>query len=144
MKAAALKGFGARKPRAKRIDREGQEQSALVQEFDLRYPRYSRLLYHVPNGGHRHKATAGKLKSQGVRAGIPDLVLAVARGGYFGLYIEFKARPPYDADVSPSQYACIQALNDEGYLAVVCRGSFDAMEAIRAYLIQPPTLRAVP
>ncbi|WP_085696471.1 VRR-NUC domain-containing protein [Pseudomonas sp. B26(2017)] len=144
MKAATLKGFGARKPRAKRVDREGLEQADLIEEFDARYPRYARLLYHVPNGGHRHKATAGKLKAQGVRAGVPDLVLAVARGGYFGLYIEFKAQPPYDADVSPAQYAYIQALNAEGYLAVVCRGSFDAMEAIRAYLIQPPTLRAVP
>ncbi|MNJ48258.1 VRR-NUC domain protein [compost metagenome] len=77
-----------------------------------------------------------------MKAGVPDLVLPMARGGHFGLYIEFKAKPPFDAAVSPSQDAYIQALLDQGYLAIVCRGSIDAIEAIRAYLLQPQT-RAV-
>lgn len=131
--------FPGKKARAKPVDREGLEQTALMRELQLRFPEAYKLTYHVPNGGHRVKAVAAKLKAQGVKAGIPDLVLTMARGGYFGLYIEFKAKPPFDAAVSPSQDACIQALLDQGYLAIVCRGSIDAMEAIRAYLLQPPT-----
>lgn len=127
------------KPRAKPVDREGQEQAALMRELQLRFPAAFKLIYHVPNGGHRVKAVAAKLKAQGVKAGIPDLVLPMARGGYFGLYIEFKAMPPFDAPVSASQDACIQALTDQGYLAIVCRGRIDAVEAIRAYLLQPQT-----
>jgi hypothetical protein len=142
MKLAAPKLFKKKTVRAKPIDREGMEQAALLKEVTLRYPAAAKLIYHVPNGGHRHKLVAVKLKEQGVKAGVPDLVLPMARGGYFGLYIEFKAKPPFDAAVSASQDAYIQALTEQGYLAIVCRGHIDALEAIRAYLLQPPTRAA--
>ncbi|MCP3790644.1 VRR-NUC domain-containing protein [Pseudomonas sp. N2-11] len=142
MTALAMRTFKPRKHRAKPVDREGQEQAALMQELQLRYPLVFKLIYHVPNGGHRVKAVAGKLKAQGVKAGVPDLVLPMARGGWFGLYIEFKALPPFDADISPSQHAYIEALTQQGYLAIVCRGRIDAVEAIRAYLLQPATVAA--
>lgn len=48
------------------------------------------MLYHIPNGGSRNKREAANLKRQGVRAGVPDLCLPVARGDYHGLYIELK------------------------------------------------------
>lgn len=138
---SALRAYKPKKPPAKRVDREGPEQAALMKEIELRYPDVFELMYHVPNGGHRLKEVAAKLKAQGVKAGIPDLVLPMARGGYFGLYIEFKATVD-PAAVSPSQQACIHRLNDQGYLAVVCRGHFDAMECLRAYLAQPATVAA--
>ena len=134
--------FKQRTVRAKPVDREGQEQAALMRELELRYPAVFELMYHVPNGGHRVKAVASKSKAQGVKAGIPDLVLTMARGGYFGLYIEFKATPPNDAAISASQHERIHKLNEQGYLAVVCRGHFDAMEQIRAYLRLAPTVVA--
>jgi hypothetical protein len=142
MTPAAPKLFKQKPMRAKPVDREGQEQAALMRELELRYPEVFELMYHVPNGGHRVKAVAGKLKAQGVKAGIPDLVLTMARGGYFGLYIEFKATPPNDAAISPNQHERIRKLNDQGYLAVVCRGHFDTMEQIRAYLRLAPTVVA--
>jgi hypothetical protein len=137
-----LKAFKPKKARAPRVDREGLEQAALMRELELSLPNIFDLIYHVPNGGQRHKAVAAKLKEQGVKAGVPDLVLPMARGGYFGLYLEFKATPPNDAPVSPSQHACIRRLDEQGYLAIVCRGHFDAMEHIRAYLRLPKTVVA--
>ncbi|VVM59610.1 VRR-NUC domain-containing protein [Pseudomonas fluorescens] len=134
--------FKQKTVRAKPVDREGQEQAALMRELELRYPAVFELMYHVPNGGHRVKAVAGKLKAQGVKAGIPDLVLTMARGGFFGLYIEFKATPPNDAPISTSQHSRICKLNEQGYLAVVCRGHFDTIEQIRAYLRLAPTVVA--
>ncbi|MGA3682617.1 VRR-NUC domain-containing protein [Pseudomonas graminis] len=142
MKAAALTLFKPKSIRAKPVDREGLEQAALIKELELRLPAVAALIYHVPNGGHRHKLVAIKLKGQGVKAGVPDLVLPMARGGYFGLYLEFKATAPNDAAVSASQHAWIRRLNDQGYLAIVCRGHFDAMEQIRAYLKLPQTVAA--
>lgn len=139
MKLSTPKLFKPKTSRAKPVDREGLEQAALLKEIELRYPEAFKLIYHVPNGGHRHKLVAIKLKGQGVKAGVPDLVLPMARGGHFGLYIEFKAMPPFDAAVSASQDAYIQALIDQGYLAVVCRGHIDALECLRAYLLQPRT-----
>lgn len=137
-----MKLFKAPSTRSKSVDREGQEQAALIKELELRLPAVAALIYHVPNGGHRHKLVAIKLKGQGVKAGVPDLVLPMARGGYFGLYLEFKATAPNDAAVSASQHAWIRRLNDQGYLAIVCRGHFDAMEQIRAYLKLPQTVVA--
>ncbi|WP_425438913.1 VRR-NUC domain-containing protein [Pseudomonas graminis] len=134
--------FKASSTRAKPVDREGLEQAALIKELELSLPAVAALIYHVPNGGHRHKLVAIKLKGQGVKAGVPDLVLPMARGGYFGLYLEFKATAPNDAAVSASQHAWIRRLNDQGYLAIVCRGHFDAMEQIRAYLRLPQTMVA--
>jgi hypothetical protein len=131
-----------KRTRAKPVDREGMEQAALLRELKLRLPAVEALIYHVPNGGQRHKLVAIKLKEQGVKAGVPDLVLPMARGGYFGLYLEFKATVPNDAAVSASQHAWIRQLNEQGYLAIVCRGHFDAMEQIRAYLLLPPTVVA--
>jgi hypothetical protein len=137
-----MRTFKASSARAKPVDREGLEQAALIKELELCLPAVAALIYHVPNGGHRHKLVAIKLKGQGVKAGVPDLVLPMARGGYFGLYLEFKATAPNDAAVSASQHAWIRRLNDQGYLAIVCRGHFDAMEQIRAYLRLPQTVVA--
>lgn len=138
MRAFQPAPFSPTTARAKPMDREGQEQAALMREIELRCPDVFALIYHVPNGGHRHKAVAAKLKGQGVKAGVPDLVLPMARGGFFGLYIEFKATVD-PAPVSASQHAYIDRLNLQGYLAIVCRGHFDAMEQLRAYLRLAPT-----
>ncbi|NUT73546.1 VRR-NUC domain-containing protein [Pseudomonas sp. C1C7] len=134
--------FKLKTARAKPVDREGLEQAALMTELRICLPEVADLIYHVPNGGHRVKAVAAKLKAQGVKAGVLDLVLPMARGGYFGLYIEFKATPPHDAAVSDSQHTWIRKLSAQGYLAIVCRGHFDAMEQIRAYLRLAPTVVA--
>lgn len=45
--------------------------------------------HHVPNE-RRSRAEAKRLAGQGVKAGIPDIYLDVARGGYHGLRLELK------------------------------------------------------
>jgi len=97
------------------------------------------LLYAVPNGGHREKATAGRLKAEGTRRGVPDLCLPVPRltveGGYLaGLYVEMKAP---GGSTSPEQRAWIAALGSLGYRAVVCRGADAAKAEIESYLALP-------
>ncbi|SNB84534.1 hypothetical protein SAMN02745900_04446 [Pseudomonas sp. URIL14HWK12:I8] len=68
MNSPAIRPFKPKPTRAKPVDREGQEQAALMHELQLRYPQAYKLIYHVPNGGHRVKAVAAKLKGQGVKA----------------------------------------------------------------------------
>ena len=63
---------------------EAQEQCKLIKWVDKCvqmkiHPELS-MLYAVPNGGRRDKAEAAHLKRQGVRAGVPDLCLAVPKG----------------------------------------------------------------
>lgn len=91
-----------------------------------------RLLYAIPNGGARHIAVAAKLKAEGVRPGVPDICLPVARGGRHGLYIELKRQK--GARPSPEQDDWLTALNRAGYLAVWCRGWELAAAQIETYL----------
>jgi len=57
-----------------------------------KYPDLSKM-FAIPNGGLRNVIVASKLKREGVKAGIPDVFLPVARGGFIGCWIEFKVRP---------------------------------------------------
>ncbi|WP_263147737.1 VRR-NUC domain-containing protein [Pseudomonas sp. RIT-PI-AD] len=117
-----------------RIDYEGAEQAALFDWLRLLHPEAHALAFHVPNGGHRHIKVAADLKRQGVKAGVPDIVLPMPRGGFHGLYIEFKAAKPNDAAVAPTQRAYLAALERQGYFATVCRGIDEAIQVIEAYL----------
>jgi len=49
------------------------------------------LLFHVPNGGKRNAQEASKFKLMGVKPGVPDVLLPIARKKYNGLAIEFKS-----------------------------------------------------
>lgn len=113
---------------------EHAEQVALMQLVSLHLGRWPelRLLYAIPNGGHRHIAVAKKLAAEGVRPGVPDLCLPVARGGYHGLYVELKRTK--GGAVSDVQGDWHKALVHEGYAVVVCYGCDQAWGAIANYM----------
>ena len=144
MKSNAVKSWSAplhnKKPRSPRIDREGNEQTAFFTWLQLQHPSVFDIAYHTPNGGHRSKSEGGRLKGQGVKAGVPDVCIALAKGGYFGLYIEFKATPPHDSAVSSSQYDWLINLEKNGYKTVVCKGLDSLMAEVEAYLKLPDTI----
>ena len=95
-----------------------------------RFPEL-KLMFAIPNGGHRHKAVASKMKAEGVKAGVPDIFLPAPRGGYHGLFIEMK----YGRNkASQPQLRWIDALAAAGYLAIICYGFEDAQENIISYL----------
>lgn len=93
-------------PRKKRMDWEGQEQAVLLRWLlgeKMRGTPVGELYdatFHVPNGGYRLGKEAGRMKAQGVKAGVSDLVIRQARGGWHGLYLELKATPPRHADLA--------------------------------------------
>ncbi len=112
---------------------EEAEQAAIFKwaEYEKRkYPELE-LLYHVPNGGKRDAKTAAILKRCGVKAGVPDLVLPVARCGYHGLYIELKVGKNR---TSKNQDRWLENLNAQGYKAVVCYGFNETTNMILRYL----------
>lgn len=117
---------------------EAQEQKFLFQWAGVSRQKYPELelLFHVPNGGRREAREAASLKKQGVKPGVPDLILPVARGEYFGLYIELKAGKNKP---STHQLEWIENLNQQGYFVKVCYGWIEASEVIINYLEQPKT-----
>lgn len=90
-----------------------------------------RLMYHVPNGGSRNSIEAANLKRQGVKAGVPDVCLPVARRNSHGLYIEMK-----EGDNKPTekQKEWLTALEKQGYATAVCYSWEDAVFIITNYL----------
>lgn len=93
------------------------------------------MLYAVPNGGKRDKATAARLKAEGVKAGIPDVFLPCARMGYHGFYIELKVGTN---KTSAEQNAWLTALKAEGYAVDVSYGWQEAAHKIVRYLGREP------
>jgi len=101
----------------------------------------ARLAFHVPNGGARDAVTGAQLRAAGVKAGVPDVCLPVARHGWHGLFIELKVK---QRAPRPNQVSWLDALTEQGYLAVLCDGWLDAKDVIAEYLSldgAPPTGR---
>lgn len=96
-----------------------------------RYPEL-KLLYAVPNGSHKSIPTAMKFKREGLKAGVPDIVLPVARGGYHSLYIEMKRTK--GGVLSREQLDWQIALLDAGHRVVIARGFEEARRTITDYL----------
>lgn len=95
------------------------------------------LLFHPPNGGARNPVVGMKFKALGVRRGVPDLCLDVARGGFFGLRLEIK-----DGDkgrLSEDQKLWHAALQQQGYCVGVIRNAEEGKNALLAYLQLPKT-----
>lgn len=127
--ASAVRGVSA-------LQDEHQEQVALFQwarYAESQWPELA-LLHAIPNGGHRHKAVAARMRAEGVRRGVPDICLPVPRHGWHGLYLELKTRR---GRMSPDQGWWLRHLREQGYFAVLCRGSASAQQTIADYLSLP-------
>jgi tRNA-dihydrouridine synthase len=107
-------------------------------------------LFHVPNGGKRNAREAGRMKAQGVRAGVHDYMLPVARGRMHGLWIEFKAARPNNARYQANQKEWADKMRSQGYAAFCCCGVDEARKVFEWYLALPkpdvveiPDIRAI-
>lgn len=110
---------------------ESNIQIMCVKYFRYAHPSLASLLFSVPNGGRRDKVTASIMKAEGVVAGVADLLLFVARGGYHGLCIEMKNEKGRQQD---SQKEWQRKVQEQGYKYVVCRSLDSFMEEVEGYL----------
>lgn len=123
---------------ARMVPHESDEQRVVMEwavSNESRWPEVG-YLFHIPNGGFRNGREAKNLQRQGVKAGVPDLCLPVARGGWHGMYIEMKS---LTGKTSPAQRGWLAALQAQGYYAVVCKGADEAISEITAYMNKLPT-----
>jgi hypothetical protein len=114
-----------------KAETENQVQVTVIEWLQKVKPHLYNMTFHVPN---QRKASPGymqTLKRMGVRAGVPDLMIAFPMHGYHGLFVELKkASGSYATE---KQKDWVAKLNQAGYIAVVCRGTDEAMQAIQAY-----------
>lgn len=114
---------------------EHAEQVALFEWAGLASNRYPELswLFAIPNAGAgAQRGQAGKLKAEGVKAGVPDVMLPAMRMGYAGAWIEMKR--VRGAKISAAQLAWRDYLTRAGYAHRVCAGWVEARDFLLAYL----------
>ena len=125
-----------KKPRKKPGEEEHQIQSGFIELVRIKQNQIPelKLLYAIPNGGHRHPAVAAKLKAEGVIPGPPDLHLPVARGPWHSLYLETK-RPGGTQSGAQKEFAWM--LLKQGNLVKVCDSVDKLWAAVSNYLALP-------
>lgn len=96
-----------------------------------RDPRYS-LLFHIPNGGKRGKAEAGRFRAEGVKSCVPDLMLPVPVGMWAGCFIEMKRTK--GGRLSDEQKRWIELLRAQGYYVEVAYGGEMATRILEKYM----------
>lgn len=124
---------------------EHVEQCALLQWWEMQ-ARAKKLdaaaLFAIPNGGNRNAATGARLKAEGVRSGIPDLMLAIPSLGYAGLFIEMKRCR--GGQLGARQKEMLAMLERNGYATAVCHGFEAARSALCLYLGWKSPKKALP
>ena len=113
---------------------EHAEQVALMHWAAVAQRQYPelRLLHAIPNGGARDVRAGRRLKDEGVRRGVPDMCLPVARGPWHGCYLELKRRD--GGTLSEPQEWWLTHLQAQGYFATVARGWEHAAQILQQYL----------
>lgn len=116
-----------------RSDLEHLNQAALfswAKSAEKRYPELQ-WMFAVPNAAKRSVRLAARMKAEGLKSGVPDILLPVARMGYHGLFIEMKAPK---GRLSENQEVWLAGLCEQGYKSVVCCGWEVARDTIIEYL----------
>lgn len=96
-----------------------------------------RWLHAIPNGGSRgdtklsRMIEGGKMKAEGVKAGVSDIFFPVRRGNYSGLYIEMK-KPGGTATREQMEFGSFVV--QQGFAWVVAIGWKEARTYIISYL----------
>lgn len=89
----------------------------------------------IPNGGHRHPAVAAKLKAEGVKAGMPDLLLFPPHSSGAHVMIELKRMRKPGAPkgrLSTEQKSRIAELVQQNWIVIVAFGCDDAIKKLQA------------
>lgn len=107
-----------------RIPTEHEEQRELVRWFRQTWPDVR--IFAIPNGGARSPATAGRLKAEGVSAGVPDLFIPE-----WSLWVEMKRIK--GGALSAEQKKWSAYLESVGYCVIVGKGADDAKKQISAF-----------
>ena len=131
---------------------EHDEQKALFRFLRTMRGQYPilRWIHAIPNGGLRKKGEAGKMKAEGVEAGVLDIFVPVPRmvpkkgisGGLkvvgkvqaHGLYVEMKWEKN---TLTPNQDEFADYANHQGYEVRICYNWRDAANEIFDYLDLP-------
>lgn len=110
---------------------ESQIQQSCFKWFRLQFPDLAMLMFAVPNGGSRRRIEAAIMKSEGVTAGVADVLFLYPNAEYHGLCIEFKTDKGRQ---QPSQKRFQQVVEAQGYKYVIIRRLEEFIEEVKKYI----------
>lgn len=122
-----------------RHDSEQAHQKAVMcwaglPEVREKYPEL-KWLFHIPNGGFRHKSEAATFRAMGVKPGVPDLCLPIRRFQFSGLWIEMKKPGVHNKGrTTDHQDEWLEHLKSQGYGGMICYGWIEARDVLIQYL----------
>jgi len=104
---------------------EEQVQNAVAEYLDA----LGVLWCHSPNGGKRDKIAGARLRRQGAKPGVPDVLIfgRPPSGDFVGAALELKIK---GGRVSEQQRGWLDALEDRGWFTAVCVGVDEAIKTI--------------
>lgn len=128
--------FDKHKPAAGPKRNISHEEDDIQAEFFRLVPVFfstlpEKLLFAVPNGGKRNKLEAVRLKRQGVKRGVTDVILQIPRNGYGCLDMEFKTDDGYQ---SADQKEFQKQTESVGNKYVIVRSAMQAIKEMKEYL----------
>lgn len=113
---------------------ESAEQQKVFEwaEIAMRLDRYAglELMFHVPNEGKRSYFTGSKMKRGGLKSGVSDICIPVAKGGYHGFFIEMKYE---NNKLTKEQIKFLRGVKKNGYATSVCYSAAEAIYKIKKY-----------
>ena len=84
----------------------------------------------IPNGALRSKAVASKLKAEGVKAGVADMLILLPNSTFHGLFVEVKIK---GNSQQPNQKVFEQKARDCGYEYIIVRSLDELIEKLKYY-----------
>jgi hypothetical protein len=89
-------------------------------------------ILHFPNEGKRTPRYGKYLKSLGMRAGVSDIFIPIARHQFHGAWIELKSEK---GRLSLAQKEFLEEMKEEGYFAATCYSFDEAINTISWYCL---------
>ena len=109
-------------------------QQQVVKWFAYTYPKIyaTGAFFSVPNEGKRTRATASRMKAEGMVSGVCDLMLLKPGSGYYsGLLIEMKAE---GGRLTDNQRSWLIEMYKNGFAIAVCYSFEQATQVISEYI----------
>lgn len=118
------------KPKKKRQNIEEVEQI----KFNIWFEKFLWVkdcrFWHTPNGGGRDAREGAKFKRMGVKAGVPDVVLPMARKSFYGLVIELKSP---GGKLTESQSEWLEWFKRNNWTTKICYSCEEAQAFVMDY-----------
>lgn len=104
-------------------------------ENQIRWPEV-KWMFAVPNGGQRSAISGARLKAEGVKPGVPDIIFPLRRYPFSGLVLEMKKpvmKKIKNGGVSDEQIAYIGFLISQEFKCEICYSWEEARDVIIKY-----------